>query len=481
MLHSLRFRFLLSIVIVIGVTLGIIALYASRVTTSEFKRSVVGILRYQDPRLEVKIIMMQQKITQLTGESAIWPEIQELLEQMGISSRSRFVMADLYGTVYADSENKMIGYRMDTKRSKPIAVYLIEGVPILMYFEPLDVPDLEKIGMDFSKSVNRSLLLAILVGGGLALVVTMLLSRSILRPVEAMTEAVRRMGSGDLSQRMDIQANGEVGELARAFNAMADNLERLELLRRTMVTDVAHELRTPLSNVRGYLEAIQDEMVRPTREVIDSLYEETMLLNRLVNDLQELSLADAGKLQMKIETLYLRQIIQRAAGLAQQPALQKKLTLRTELPPVLPPVYADPERLGQILHNLFDNAIYYTPEGGEILVTAKSQGEFVEIQVQDTGSGIAAEHLPYIFERFYRADQSRSRATGGAGLGLAIVKQLVEAQGGTVSASSKIGQGTTICFSLPIVREDEIVPRRTAATSSKTSKQKPPIDQHLTL
>ena len=471
MLHSLRFRLLLALVVVIVAALGIVALYASRVTTSQFERSVVGILRYQDPRLDVKITNIQKAITQLTGESDIWPALQDLLEQMGASSRSRFVMSDLEGKVYADSKQELIGQRLDTKQSKPIAVYLIEKIPILMYFEPLDVPDLETIRGEFSNSVNRSLLLAILAAGCLAVLVTLVLSRSILHPVDALTLAARRMGAGDLSQRVAIQSKDEVAELAKAFNAMADNLERLELLRRTMVTDVAHELRTPLSNVRGYLEAIQDGMVQPTKEVIDSLHEEAMLLSRLVNDLQELALAEAGKLHIEAQQLDVRQMVLRAAGLAQQPASQKKLKLRTEVPAALAPVFADPERLGQILHNLLDNAMQYTPEGGEIVITARRQEEFIEIQVQDTGSGISAEHLPYIFERFYRADQSRSRATGGAGLGLTIVKQLVEAQGGQISASSQAGQGTTISFSLPIAEDDE------AIAVAKTGNQKQPIDQ----
>ena len=142
MLHSLRFRLLLALVVVIVAALGIVALYASRVTTSQFERSVVGILRYQDPRLDVKITNIQKAITQLTGESDIWPALQDLLEQMGASSRSRFVMSDLEGKVYADSKQELIGQRLDTEQSKPIAVYLIEKIPILMYFEPLDVPNL---------------------------------------------------------------------------------------------------------------------------------------------------------------------------------------------------------------------------------------------------------------------------------------------------------------------------------------------------
>jgi signal transduction histidine kinase len=290
------------------------------------------------------------------------------------------------------------------------------------------------------------------VGAGLCAVLLMLgLSRRILGPVEALTAAARRMEAGDLSQRVEITSpNDEIGDLARAFNRMADGLARLEKLRRQLVTDVAHELRTPLTNIRGYLEAIRDGVVEPERTVIDSLHEEAMLLSHLVDDLQELSLAEAGGLTLERQLVALADVVDRAIGAARPRAKAEGIALRVDLAEDLPLVDVDPRRIGQVLRNLLDNGLTHTGPGGEIVVDAHSDDEWVEVSVRDTGAGIAAEDLPYVFERFYRADRSRSRATGGAGLGLAIVKQLVEAHGGRIEVESEIGQGTWFTFTLPV-------------------------------
>jgi signal transduction histidine kinase len=233
---------------------------------------------------------------------------------------------------------------------------------------------------------------------------------------------------------------------------MADSVGAAEQLRRQMVSDIAHELRTPLTNIRGYLEAVRDGVLAAEPGVIDSLHEEAMLLNRLVADLQELALAEAGQLTLARQPVAVAEVVEKAAG-ALRPLLAGGPALRVELPDDLPPVSADPERLGQVLRNLLTNAQHHTPAGGEIVVAAQTTGDAVEVSVRDTGSGIAPEHLPYVFERFYRADPARARATGGAGLGLAIVKQLVEANGGQVRVSSAAGRGTTFAFTLPRAAE----------------------------
>ena len=276
------------------------------------------------------------------------------------------------------------------------------------------------------------------------------LSRRILRPVETLTAAARRMEKGDLSQRVEAQSSDEIGELARAFNAMADGLNRLEELRRNMVSDVAHELRTPLSNIRGYLEAVRDGVVEPKPEVIDSLYEEAMLLNRLVDDLQELALAEAGQLTLERQLVAPAGLANRAVEAARGQASASGIALRTDLPERLPLVNVDPQRIGQVLGNLLSNALTHTPSGVEVVVTARADGSEVQLSVSDTGEGVRPEHLPYIFERFYRADRSRSRTTGGTGLGLAIAKQLVEAHGGRIEVESEVGQGTRFTFTLPV-------------------------------
>jgi signal transduction histidine kinase len=299
------------------------------------------------------------------------------------------------------------------------------------------------------------------------------------------------MEKGDLSQRVAVRSQDEIGELARAFNAMADGLARIEQLRRHMVTDVAHELRTPLTNIRGYLEALRDGVARPDAPLIDSLHEEALLLNRLIDDLQDLALAEAGQLRLTRRPVALGPLLEGAVS-ALRPALaDKRLAIVVDLPADLPCADADAARVGQVLRNLLNNAITHTPPGGTITVEAttdrrppttdqedrrqetgrtpnnsvsglsspvsRSEGlsvlsprSSVLITVTDTGPGIAAEHLPHIFERFYRADRARARATGGAGLGLTIVKQLVEAHGGRVWAASAPGQGATFTFTLPV-------------------------------
>jgi signal transduction histidine kinase len=448
MFNNLRIRLLLSLLAVVGVALATMAIYTSQTTRNEFQRSVAGILRYRNLRLDRKIANIQEYVVQHTGEQDIWPGLQALTESMASSSQTRFVLADLDGKVYADSSLKLIDQTINISQSKPFAAYLIEGIPILAYYEPLDIPSPQQAQQRFISSVNQSLLIAILAAGLLAVLLTMIFSQSILSPIDELTTAARKMEHGDLSQRVKVKSKGEVGDLAQAFNAMADGLQHVEQLRRNMVTDVAHELRTPLSNLRGYLEAIQDGVLAPTPENIASLHQEVMALSHLVDDLQELSLVEAGQLRLNLQLTDLDQEVKKAINVAQQEADVKGVHLKSNIPADLL-LYVDPERLAQVLRNLLENALAYTPTKGNVMVEAHRENGLVEVNVRDTGIGIAPEHLPYIFERFYRADKSRTRVTGGAGLGLAIVKHIVEAQGGHVYVESELERGTTISFTLP--------------------------------
>jgi signal transduction histidine kinase len=302
----------------------------------------------------------------------------------------------------------------------------------------------------FLDPTNRILVTITLVAGLCAMLLIVGVSFRALAPVEVLTAAARRMEAGDLSQRVEVSSHDEIGDLAHAFNSMADGLTRLEELRRQMVTDVAHELRTPLSNIRGYLEALQDGVVEPDEGVINSIYEEAMLLNRLVDDLQELSLAEAGQLGLERRPTALVDVVDGAIEAASPQAAGEDLALSVVVPEGLPLVDIDPQRIGQVLRNLLCNAMTHTPPGGEIAITAHTRGRWVAVCVRDTGVGIAEEDLPYIFDRFYRADRSRARATGGAGLGLGIVKQLVEAHGGRIEVESVVGRGTQFTFTIPM-------------------------------
>jgi len=442
MFHSLRLRVLGALILVVLVAVGIMALSASRATAGEFRRYMEhgGIIRHR---------RLQRLLTRYYGWEQSWSGVQPLVEHAGQIVGERIVLADETGHIVADSEGELLGQTVPRDWAKPTAFIVHRGMRVgTIYVDPLGR------GVDprkeaFLASVNRALLLAAMAAGLVAAVLAIGLSHHILGPIEALTAAARRMEKGDLSQRVEVKSGDEIGELSRAFNAMAESLARLEELRRNMVTDVAHELRTPLSNIRGYLEALRDGMVKPSRELLDSLYEEVMLLNRLVDDLQELALAEARQLRLERRPVALASIVDNAVEAARPRATAKGIKLQVHLPEDLPLVDVDPQRIGQALGNLLSNALTHTPSGGEVVIAAQARGTEVEVSVSDTGEGIPPEHLPYIFERFYRVDKSRSRATGGTGLGLAITKQLVEAHGGRIEVESEVGRGTRFTFTLP--------------------------------
>jgi len=444
MFHSLRFRLFLALIIVVMVAVGTVALLASRTATGEFQRYLEhgGMLSHQ--RFETVLAVYYD-------QSRSWDGVQPLVEQMGQTTGERIILADGTGRVIADSGGALVGQAVSRDWASPAALITFKGTPVgVVYVKPTGEPGGGAGEEVFIGSVNRSLLLAVMAAGLAAVLLTLALSRRILSPIEVLTAAARKMEKGDLSQRVEVQSRDEIGELAHAFNAMAEGLAHLERLRRNMVTDVAHELRTPLSNIRGYLEALRDGVTRPNRALIDSLYEEAMLLSRLVDNLQDLALAEAGQLKLVRQPVALGEIVEQVVNVLQCQVTGRGPTVRIDLPADLPPVKADPDRVGQILRNLLTNAVSYTPSDGKITVAARVTGSEVEVSVRDTGAGIAPEHLPYVFERFYRADKSRARATGGAGLGLAIVRQLVEAHGGRVWVKSEVGQGTAFTFTLPV-------------------------------
>jgi signal transduction histidine kinase len=302
----------------------------------------------------------------------------------------------------------------------------------------------------FLDAVNRSLLIATGAAGLLALLLTLAVSRGILGPIESLTAAARRMERGDLASRVAVSSSkNEIGELAHAFNAMAEALSRNELLRRHMVSDVAHELRTPLTNIRGYLEGIRDGVFAADRETIDSIYQEAELLGRVVDDLQELALAEAGQLRLEKRNVRLVEAIEAAISGVRPQYAAHDLKLETDAPAGLPEIEVDAERLGQVLRNLLNNALAHTPRGGKVTITARENGGDIEVTVADSGVGISPEDLPNIFERFYRADKSRARTTGGAGLGLTIARQIIGAHGGDIRAESEDGRGARFIFTIP--------------------------------
>ena len=273
--------------------------------------------------------------------------------------------------------------------------------------------------------------IALLLGG--------LLARRITRPLRELTVAAGAIAAGDLGRRVPVRSRDELGTLATQFNRMSADLERATQLRRQMTADIAHDLRTPLTVLAGYLEALHDEVLKPTPERFAILYGETQLLLHLVDDLHTLALADAGELRLDRRPVAPRQLVERIAAVHQHAAAQQGVALAVQVEEPLPDVSVDPEWMLRVLTNLVGNALRYTPAGGQIDARVQRARAQVQMIVADTGSGIAPEHLPGIFERFYRADPARQATTGGAGLGLAIVKSIVEAHGGQVAVASTPG------------------------------------------
>ena len=277
----------------------------------------------------------------------------------------------------------------------------------------------------------------------LVLVVTLalsaLLAGHVVRPLRSMATAARRAGDGDLSARVPADRRAdEVGELARAFNVMAARREQAEDARRRMVSDVSHELRTPIANVRGWLEAAQDGLATLDRQLVDSLHEETLHLQRLTDDLHDLALAEAGELRLSPERIDLTELLAQVAASFASP----RLSVACEPDAT---IVADPVRVRQVVLNLLANALRHTPGDGSVVLF----GAPGVIGVTDTGEGIPADDLPHVFDRLRRVDPSRTRATGGTGLGLAIVKQIVDAHGGDVEMASVVGEGTTVTVRIP--------------------------------
>jgi signal transduction histidine kinase len=265
-----------------------------------------------------------------------------------------------------------------------------------------------------------------------------------------LADAARSFGSRNLSQRVQIRGSEEIMAVADAFNEMAERLEEAETLRRNLLADVAHELRTPVTVIQGNLRAILDDVYPLEKEEVARLYEQTRLLTRLIDDLRELAQAEAAQLSLNVTSVDVAALVKETAAAFQPIAYSQKIELRVELLGNLPTIQADGARLRQSLHNLMDNALRHTPENGRILLQVEEVNDAIQIRVQDSGSGMTPEQLSHVFDRFYRADPSRSRESGGSGLGLAIVQAIAKAHGGEVTAVSPgPNQGSTFILTLP--------------------------------
>ena len=288
-------------------------------------------------------------------------------------------------------------------------------------------------------------------GAGLAAVAGIVVAGRITRPLRAIGEAANAIARGEQSRRAPVGSSDELGDLAASFNQMAEALARQEATRQRFIADVAHELRTPLAVLQAEIEALQDGITQPNSERLASLHEETALLNRLVEDLRTLSLADGGELKLELAETAPGDVLRRGVLAMSEAAARAGVSLALDLESDLPLVVADRDRITQVVTNLLSNAIRHTPSGGEVRVRASAKRHNLQVEVRDSGSGIPPDSLPVIFDRLYRVDPSRSRSSGGSGLGLAIAQQLVRAHGGEIWAANNAGAGATVAFTLPLV------------------------------
>lgn len=318
--------------------------------------------------------------------------------------------------------------------------------------------------IDFRSAISEALLLSFAATLASAILVSFLISQRMVTPIRQMMQASRRIATGHYRERVEVASDDELGQLASSFNQMAATLEQTETIRRDLIANVTHELRTPLSSIKGYMEALIDGVLPAQPDIYQQVYHEADRLQRLVNDLQELSRLEADAFELDDQSLDMAELIEQTAARLRPQFEEKGVSLET-LAPDLPPVLADKDRMSQVLLNLVGNALQYTPSGGRVTVTAglqpptpkvPNQDRFAArpalfVVVKDTGVGISAHHLPHLFTRFYRVDKSRSRVGGGSGIGLTIAKHLVEAHRGHIWAESEgEGQGSLFGFSLPL-------------------------------
>ena len=477
--HSLSFRLILMFLLIVLVTVSVVSFFADLNTAGSFNTYVSSANKVT----RASIINWVESYNQQAGHHPDSTFEQWMVEQFARDYQLSVFVVDSSGQIIASPERKFVGRfvtqasspstiqddkRLDTNAPLSCAALSLHAI-VLSTDGTAFCPDLtaNAKGSDntlqkllvpgqnispeqrFLSSVAHSLFTGILLAMLIALGLALLFSYTLIKPLKRITCVARRMELGDLTQRLVIRTRSEIDELAHALNTLADRLQRSERLRNNMISDIAHELRTPLSNIRGYLEALEDRVLEPTPAVIASLYEESSLLTRLVADLQELSLAEAEQLRLVRQRMVLQESILTAVQMMRPQAEHKSITLQVDLPGRLFWVEADPERVAQILRNLISNAFTHTPTGGLVVVSAVEQGDEIVVSVRDNGAGIEAQHLPYVFERFYRADPSRTRSTGGSGLGLAIVKQVVQAHGGRVHVESQPGSGSCFSFTLP--------------------------------
>lgn len=442
---SLTSKLILAFLIVGLAGVALVAVLVGRQTRRAFDQFLIN-------RFQAEVIEEAAAYYELNGAS--WDGVDRALRQ-GRQGRGRgqapIVLFDAQQQVVADNRPAaMRDAPLDVSgRAAPITVNdAVVGYLLIDDYGPGAGPAMVAPEAEFLGRVRQIIVFSALGAGLLALVLGVVLAGTITRPVHELTEATKAMTAGELGRQVPVTSDDELGQLATLFNQMSADLAQAAQTRRQMTADIAHDLRTPLTVILGYTEALADGKLPGDPDTYRIVHQQAQHLSRLVDDLRTLSLADTGQLSLQRAPISPAALLEEAAAAYSVQADSCGVALRVEAAPDLPAVTVDRDRMLQVLGNLLSNALRHTPRGGQVALLAAREGDVVALRVRDSGPGIAADDLPHVFDRFYRGDKARA-ADGATGLGLAIVRSLVEAQGGRAKAESAPGQGATFTVSLP--------------------------------
>jgi two-component system OmpR family sensor kinase len=464
-MNRLWVQLTLAFTLVVLVAVGAIAILIIQTTNTQFRQYVTNSsMSASGSGLEQLIAYYEQEgswdgVESLLGQgmTVSGPWSMPMPNVMWRSERPAgaldITLADADGRVVYDSAGETEGKRLKSgQMSQALSLTRSDGGEVIGYLLlslPTDSDRMGRFERQFLDNIQQILITGAALAVAVGLALGAILSRRLTAPLQRLAGAARAVAGGDLGQQVRIEGSEEMVGVARAFNEMTAALSESERQRQNMVADVAHELRSPLSVLQGNLRAILDGVYPSDEAEISRLYDETRLLSRLVDDLRELALADAGQLRLNLRPTNVGQVAASTVENLGLAAEARQVSLHERIASDLPPVQADPDRVAQVLRNLLINALRHTPPGGSVIITAAPVPCAVEIAVSDTGEGIAPDDLPRVFERLWRADPARSRAGGGTGLGLSVAQSLVKAQGGRIWAESTPGRGSTFRFTLP--------------------------------
>ncbi len=462
---SLYWKIALAFVLVAFVTAGLVTIFIRATSTNRLSQLV---LDQQRERLQAFLVDYYETYGTWDNLLRDWQAIQfergmggmgmEMgglgqtnPQHMTMEGRSLYGLADAAGRVIipVGSFDK-IGQQLTKGELRSGSDITVGGKRVGVLLTVASLPGYNAAETQFLRRTNQALALSMAGALIVALLAGLVLARNLTRPLRALTDAAQNIAKGQLEQQVEVTSQDEIGELGTAFNSMSREVARVNQLRRQMTADIAHDLRTPLTVISGYVESMRDGVLSPTPERMDLIYNEIGRLQNMVNDLRMLSQADAGELSLNPQQVDVKELLDRTAELFLHHADQQGVVLRVQADANLPALMLDEVRMHQVMDNLISNALRFTSAGGTITLGARKLGSTVELSVRDTGSGIPPDELPVIFDRFQRGDKSRHAEANESGLGLAIVKALVEASQGRVTAESEVGKGTAIRMVFPV-------------------------------